>query len=861
MTQEPGGGGGGGTAHPAPTPADVLRGLVAELRAGSSPVHSRVHLACLQGRRRIEFLEATVAEVKSWPERGLLPASDAVHLTAALAAEIGEIEGLIREAMADPKPAIPMARLVSSAPSPEPAPPTPPSAAATQPPAAATAPVPAGAAEPAAEPAIPVPAIPWYAEDKNLRILANLGILVFNVGLIGFITSAWGALRDPTKVAILTAYAGMLLAGGLALRLKTKLAVTGTAMLALAVLAVPIDFFAVHNYGLTGLSRGALGLIGSGACWLVAAAIALLVREKLFVWIAYLAGAAAVCWGCDAAGLECRHWSGPLLLLFLACLLPAWIRRRLPPRADGDAARAGLPDLLLAPAEAFAMAGATAALLLHLGFWLGAGLLDARENPAAVLAPLALGCIHFVLAAALTRAWPLLIPAAVLKPVILLAALRAAGVPSGEWPAWLMLLAAAMAMAAACASRRAGGIWTVPHLATGWVSGSIALLWALGASAVDGFRPDGSGARSSLDTLILTAAWPLVAGAAFALLRGSPAGTIMAGLLAMFETALLLRRQDAGFETAPTAYVLLAAALAVLGALAARRGEARRVQAAALPVIGDLCAAVALTCILARSGDFWAAPWARWALAALLGAALLYSGEAFLSGRRTEWPALAAAHLAIIAAARAAGLDWPWLAPVLAGAGLASAAGLLRDGRLRAPALVWGNLAALAALGLALAVCLDRPEDRWLALVAVAAAAGLHLLTAEAAELAAARFSGLLLAGTACGLLAFQLGLPGRFLWSAAAALALAYHFIGDFGRERSWKALAGAASDLAAGAAMAAALFSGLLGAAGWGVLPVLLIASVGAAIFHAIGCELRRSGGPGAAPAAWAFAWTAGL
>ena len=488
-----------------------------------------------------------------------------------------------------------------------------------------------------------------------------------------------------------------------------------------------------RSYGLTGLSRGAVGLLGAGACWLVAAGIGLATGEGLFFWIAYLAKVGAVCWGCDAAGLESSRWSGPLLGLFLACLVPAWIGRRrgaagtcatfcqrrgsgrfspegalrgeetrsvsstgshlqhsveqcarstennsIPaacgrddescapsgenrpePRISPEGSRTRAPGLLgklLAPAESVAMVGAAGALLLHLGFWLGSERLDARAAPATVIVPLVLACAFFALAAALERKWAPLIPATILKPVILLASLRAADVELRDWPAWLMLLAVAMVSIAAALRERAGRGWTIPHQVAGWLSGSIALLWAMGGYAMAEIFNPPSGYASELNVLLLAAAWPLAAGAAFGFARRSTTGTILAGLVALLETALLLRRWDATFEVVPAAFVLLALVLTAIGLLARRSGQRRAVQAVALPIIADLAAALGMLCLLARVDEFWAAGPARWALVYFLAAALLYFGE-LAAGRRTAWPALAAAHLAVVAAVRSAGLE------------------------------------------------------------------------------------------------------------------------------------------------------------------------------------------------------------
>ncbi|MHC4917177.1 MAG: hypothetical protein ACYTGB_16985, partial [Planctomycetota bacterium] len=285
-----------------------LRRLIEERdRTGREPEHWRVAAARRRAGERTGFLAKTLDEIEGWERTGVVGSDIADKLREAVKGERAELEKLMVE-VARPAAAktadadeIPVARLISAvSPKRPPEPPEPaesvgkdepaPAPAAKKPEAvtAEAAAKPAKPAKPAepAEPAGPAePAQPWYTVERNLRILANLGILVFNIGLIGFITSAWGQWPEATKVAVLAGYTVLLLAGGLLLRLKTKLVVTGMALLALGVIAIPIDFFAVHYYGLSPVSRGVLGLLGAGTSMVAAMGVGLLTRESLFMWI------------------------------------------------------------------------------------------------------------------------------------------------------------------------------------------------------------------------------------------------------------------------------------------------------------------------------------------------------------------------------------------------------------------------------------------------------------------------------------------------------------------------------------------------------------------------------------------------
>ncbi len=838
-----------------------LRALLAERRAGSAGEHHARALA--MGRaaaRRMEFLEGVLAETRAWRDAGLIGYDETLAVRAAVVEEMDELRAGIEElSRPAPAPGIPVAKLISPTPqeAEEPAVPVLPvapegeeekKAAPKPPPAPAPVPKPAAVPKPAPKPAPaasppppapsppppPVPEEPrppWYTVERNLRLLANLGILVFNIGLIGFITSSWGGWAGRTKVAVLVGYTVLLLGGGLLLRLKTKLQVTGTALLALAVIAVPIDFYSVYEYNLAGsLSASVLGLLGSGACMVVALGVAFATREKLFFWIAYLASVAAACYLLNALDMGLETWPGPLLLLFGGYLALGVLRER------GGYAPDGVVDKLLAPAERLSMVGAAACLLLHFVMWLAVGELAAARDPGLVIAPLALGCVYFSALAVLRRDGRILAAPAILKAVILAAALRALKVPEHEWPVYFMVLGVLLVSVSALFWKKLETAWLWPHHLTGWVLGGAALLYAGVSFISQELGVGASGGMSALDVFVFTAAPPLAAGALFAVFRRGAVPTVLAGLLAVLECALLLRRFEAPWRVVPAAFLAMAGAFAVLAAFAGRDGG-RRGQSAALALLADGAAALGLVCLLARVQLFWEAPGARWAALFAAGAAGLYAAQT-LRGRAASFPALASGYVLLVFGARALGWEWTVLGALLAAAALLSVLTLGRLERLarfREADLALGQLAGAAAVVLAGCVYLWRPEASHWALIALALAAVLHVLTALTKRLLVLEYTGMFLAGAACLAAVHELGLSAGRLGLPALALPAGFFALSAAGRRWSWPAFSSSAFDMAAVSSLAALVLSLTLFLEGYGVLTAVAVVVPAGAVFLA--------------------------
>ncbi len=178
-----------------------------------------------------------------------------------------------------------------------PAPPTPPSFAV--PPrtvmlekAAESKPPPRSrAVEMFAPPPLPRPAVPSPTlrdtlrnlfSEKNLPWLLSIGIGMFCVGLFVFIKQQWTGLTPGLKVAILFGSTFAAAAMGVGLR-RTILRLTGMGFIALAALALPIDFVAVNEFRLMpSVPHRVVGVAGSIVCIAAYAALAGLLRSWLW---------------------------------------------------------------------------------------------------------------------------------------------------------------------------------------------------------------------------------------------------------------------------------------------------------------------------------------------------------------------------------------------------------------------------------------------------------------------------------------------------------------------------------------------------------------------------------------------------
>ena len=777
---------------------DLLEELrqVAAARCRSGRELDSALLAGIEKRadRRKQLLARLRSEVRCWVARNLLSEAAAGKIENALASEESELTSLVGDLQRPlARPEIPVARLV------------PPEEIAAERSAGGEATgrqkssdrgagrteeedagseAPAAAEEAQKAPAAAVSAsqdeagpearaedgAPWYTVERNLRILANLGILVFNIGLVGFITSAWGGWQDGTKVAVLVGYTVLLLAGGYLLRLRTKLKVSGTALLALGVLGVPIDFFSLHFYELTTLSRSALGLMGAGACLVATLAVAVRTRESLFCWLAYLASIFGAGYFLDLLQLRFEVWPAPMIVLFGAFMAVGAVAWR---RGIDRESRLGL---LAAPAEAVAVAGASLVLLAHLASWLVFGRIQAGPDPAAVIWPLAACACFFTGLAVLRRRGAILGVVAGLKVLILGAALRSLGVAGHEWPVYYMLFGVLLVASGGLFSGRVERQWLLPHCAAGWAAAGLSLLLAAVSYLADLAGLRSPAGMASGDVFILTAAPPLIAGIACSLLRRDLLPVVLSAVLATLETALLLERFEIAYFAVPLSFALLAALMGTAGALLQRSGD-RFLQGRALGAAADVVAGLALACLLTRIELFWSVAGARWAMLFFGVVCGSYVARSLL-GRISAMPALTSFFMVLVFGCRSLGLHWSVQAPVLAGGALLTTLAMIPVKGYRQPAFLLGQVAGGAAIVLSFFVYWQAGASSHWGLLAVALVAGLHLASAVIERKTILEYTGLGIAGAGMILGAYELGMPPARLGLAALGLPVAYRLL-----------------------------------------------------------------------------------
>ncbi|MBI2930192.1 MAG: hypothetical protein HYY16_00955 [Planctomycetes bacterium] len=128
--------------------------------------------------------------------------------------------------------------------------------------------------------------------ERNIRWLLSIGIGIFCVALAIYVRTQWRGMSAPVKVGILFGATAAAAGGGAALR-RTTLRVTGTALVVLAAIALPIDFLGVVQFELMpGVPADAIGWGGSLVCLAAYVAVAAWLRESSFAAMALVAGTA-----------------------------------------------------------------------------------------------------------------------------------------------------------------------------------------------------------------------------------------------------------------------------------------------------------------------------------------------------------------------------------------------------------------------------------------------------------------------------------------------------------------------------------------------------------------------------------------
>lgn len=176
-------------------------------------------------------------------------------------------------------------------------------AALPPPPAPGPAPVtalrvaPMARSRPVPPPPPPKPPFSWknlYTE-RNIRWVLNLGIFIFSVALAVFIRTQWREMSPHLRAGILFGASFAAIGAGHFLR-RTILKATGTALVLLGAIAVPIDFAALVEFGFVGSAHAHhVGLCGAVFSLTLYAALARLYAEARFLQLATLAAMAA--WG------------------------------------------------------------------------------------------------------------------------------------------------------------------------------------------------------------------------------------------------------------------------------------------------------------------------------------------------------------------------------------------------------------------------------------------------------------------------------------------------------------------------------------------------------------------------------------
>jgi hypothetical protein len=248
-----------------------------------------------------------LGQVTRWEEQGRLPK----EALAGIRAEYEAKRDALRAELRPPRPA-PAAAL---APPSRPAPPAP-----REPRPVSSPPPPA--------PRPPRPPFSWknLCTEGNVRWVLNLGIFIFSVALTVFIHSQWKGMSAGAKIALLFGCSAATLAAGHLLR-RTILKATGMALVVLGAVAVPIDCFAIVQFGLVRRQwADGVGLGGSLLSLALYLGLARLYGEVLFI---HLASAAA----CGTAGFLLRFAgaSWPEVVPWLIPVLLAGVARGSPP--------------------------------------------------------------------------------------------------------------------------------------------------------------------------------------------------------------------------------------------------------------------------------------------------------------------------------------------------------------------------------------------------------------------------------------------------------------------------------------------------------------------------------------------------
>lgn len=534
------------------------------------------------------------------------------------------------------------------------------------------------------------------------RILLYLGSFLLVMSSLTLVIFNWSSLPALVQLAILAGTTAAIWAGGAWMGRRPDLAAAGSNLQAVAALLMPVVGFALGRPGLLDLAPR--------PAWLLASVVSLL-AYLVAAWRtgrSFYSGAAAVAALSAllaALGGVAAGWHPPAALLLLATLLP--LSRAL--RASA------MPGLAAGP-RWVALIGAAL-----VGVVAGALALSGMASTAAVAATLGAGAVFCGLAygAERHRAW--LWVSLGLAPAAALVALSAADVEA----AWLGLSLSLFALGyfllsePAAAHHRSSA---PPLLVLGLAMGGLTLAWSvLGADI----------ARLALPPLILLGAAAFTMAEAGRLqwtgagrLGLAAGGLGAAGLL--FVAWLALQLDTAGIPHGTIGLALLPLAGAAFAAARWWPGSRQRAYDLALQLVASLVT-------LAAGGAALLDTDAQLPGALLL--TLILGGQAAMR-RAWPWATLSlgcGALAAVFAVERLAPTDDLLRAATITALGTSAiytlAGAQLRRSGLRYwtwPAIAWGALAGLSALGLAVLQIVTAPGVAAGVLLGLAALLGAH---------------------------------------------------------------------------------------------------------------------------------------
>ena len=85
-----------------------------------------------------------------------------------------------------------------------------------------------------------------FLQERNIRWMLGIGVLILLGSSASFVANQWSHMQDIWKYLVLLGYTGAIHACGQAAYHKLNLRKTGTALMAVTLLLIPLVFFSLH---------------------------------------------------------------------------------------------------------------------------------------------------------------------------------------------------------------------------------------------------------------------------------------------------------------------------------------------------------------------------------------------------------------------------------------------------------------------------------------------------------------------------------------------------------------------------------------------------------------------------------------